>query len=242
MAKRKCEHSDVRHRYRGLGCIFLSQCNWCGERVSLGPSNDEPVAVQVEMRAAEIAGSNRSDDGWPRDEHETSETSGYCDHFTGADRAPGEDYKSWNSGWLSSEIRHHDTNRDATAWSWSIDRPLAEQDVNGEIKAFLDRALQPSPFQPQDSSTDESHGHGREVLVMADKPEDPCPTPLTRQLLERFSVRPTSPTATVSITPKCHRDSGVKIGYSWTDGCAVLRCSTCGAGVARLQLANEVPS
>lgn len=32
------------------------------------------------------------------------------------------------------------------------------------------------------------------------------------------------------------------LGYCWTDGCAVLVCATCGAGVARLQLAFEVPS
>lgn len=139
MANRKCEHE-----------VYGSVCLSCGALgvAGVGPSNDDPVAVQVEMRAAEIAGSNRSDDGWLRGEDESS---GCCDHFTGADRAPGEDYKSWNSGWLSSEIRHHDTRRevrDATAWAWFIDRPLAEQDIDGQVKAFLDLALQPSPFQP----------------------------------------------------------------------------------------------
>jgi hypothetical protein len=34
----------------------------------------------------------------------------------------------------------------------------------------------------------------------------------------------------------------MSVGYSWVDGCAVLTCSTCGAGVARLQLASRAPS
>jgi hypothetical protein len=53
--------------------------------------------------------------------------------------------------------------------------------------------------------------------------EDPCPTPLTRSVLERHSNRPISPTDTVSITPKCHRKSGMTVGYSWGRR---VRCSS----------------
>lgn len=81
-----------------------------------------------------------------------------------------------------------------------------------------------------------------QVERVATATEDPCPTPLTRQLLERVSTRPPSEFGTVSITPKCHPESGMTVGYCWTDGCAVLVCVACGAGVARLQLANEAPS
>jgi hypothetical protein len=69
--------------------------------------------------------------------------------------------------------------------------------------------------------------------------EAPCPTPLTQSVLESHSNRPSS--GTVSITPKCHRRSGMTVGYSWVDGCAVLACAKCGAGVARLQLAKVSP-
>lgn len=31
------------------------------------------------------------------------------------------------------------------------------------------------------------------------------------------------------------------VGYCWADGCVVLACATCGAGVARMQLATDVP-
>ncbi len=38
-----------------LGSIWLSKCITCQAWLSLGPSNDEPPQVQIEMRAAEIA-------------------------------------------------------------------------------------------------------------------------------------------------------------------------------------------
>lgn len=64
--------------------------------------------------------------------------------------------------------------------------------------------------------------------------EPPCSTPLTRSILERSSLRPVP---LLSITPKCHPESGMKIWYDRSDGCAVLSCSECNAGVARLLLA-----
>lgn len=72
--------------------------------------------------------------------------------------------------------------------------------------------------------------------------EEPCPVPLTRSLIESQATRPPSPGMAMSITPKCHRESGMKIWYDREEGHAILVCATCGAGVARLQLANEAPS
>lgn len=80
------------------------------------------------------------------------------------------------------------------------------------------------------------------VEQVATGTEGPCPDRMTQSLLERVSIKPTDPNALVPITPKCHRTSGMRVGYSWSDGCAVLICAQCGAGVARLLLAVEVPS
>lgn len=70
--------------------------------------------------------------------------------------------------------------------------------------------------------------------------EPPCPTPLTRTVLDRHSKA--SETGFVTIYPKCHPDSGMRVAYDPTDGCALLICVLCGAGVGWLQLAAEVPS
>jgi hypothetical protein len=92
---------------------------------SLGPSNDSPPEVQVEMRAAEIALCRRGEPGCLSG---GDEASGNCDHFTGGD-LDDEDPLRWIAGWLSAEIRSHDRRelRDATAWAWDTSRPLAEQ-------------------------------------------------------------------------------------------------------------------
>lgn len=72
--------------------------------------------------------------------------------------------------------------------------------------------------------------------------EEPHPVPLTQHALEQNSIRPKNPNELVSITPKCHRDSGMTVWYCWSDGCAVLVCSTCKAAVCRLLLAVDAPS
>lgn len=81
-----------------------------------------------------------------------------------------------------------------------------------------------------------------EAERVATNTEDPHPTPLTQSLLKRSSKRSIAPNELVSITPKCHRDAEMTVWYCQSDGCALLVCSTCGAGVARLLLAVEVPS
>lgn len=71
--------------------------------------------------------------------------------------------------------------------------------------------------------------------------EEPCPSPLTRSLLDR-GILSTDPTHALSITPKCHPDSGMSAWYRRSDGCVLLVCIACGAGVGWLQLAQDVPS
>lgn len=72
--------------------------------------------------------------------------------------------------------------------------------------------------------------------------EEPCPTILTQRSIEQQSISPAHPNELVSITSKCHRNAGCTVWYCWADGCAVLLCAKCEAGVARMLLAVDVPS
>lgn len=71
--------------------------------------------------------------------------------------------------------------------------------------------------------------------------EDICPTVLTRQVLEAASLQTTEDGGLVSITSKCHRDAGVKLWFRGQDGRVLIQCAECAAGVAWLQISNEVP-
>ena len=50
----ECKHIQSEFTWRGE-VAFARHCMDCKERLSLGPSNDEPAEVKVEIRAAEIA-------------------------------------------------------------------------------------------------------------------------------------------------------------------------------------------
>ena len=51
--RRKCEHLDVATWWSGLPVYaYVERCEDCGHWLSLGPSNDEPASVQVEIWAA----------------------------------------------------------------------------------------------------------------------------------------------------------------------------------------------
>lgn len=80
---RKCRHPRRQRQtinHADWSCLYdCNICRACGEWLSLGPSNDASEAVQVEIRAAEIAADNRARmtlteyDGWnfaTRDGHE----------------------------------------------------------------------------------------------------------------------------------------------------------------------------
>lgn len=63
MTSRRCKHRDdggriSMHWFRagsGSVCCLVNICSMCGVWLSLGPSNDTPDAVKIEIRAAEIA-------------------------------------------------------------------------------------------------------------------------------------------------------------------------------------------
>lgn len=128
MAKRKCRHSLPEITFRpdiSLDGPFSMRCP-CGAQLSLGPSNDEPAEVKVEMRAAEL------DAWWSRDalgheEFNVSEADGWMEH-AGAEGDPSGN-GGVVAGWLARELATHDdrATRDADAWSWDPKRPVAGQ-------------------------------------------------------------------------------------------------------------------
>lgn len=94
------------------------------------PSNDEPEAVRVEMRAAELVGT-----GFER--MTDDERRGYLGHSE-RDFSPSD---TEVAGWLAHEINQSDywrEQRDADAWSWDPTRPLAEQWTTPELTALVE--------------------------------------------------------------------------------------------------------
>lgn len=127
----RCKHKQDDFTWFRDGEAYSRHCRGCGERLSLGLSND--VGCEVEIRAAEIAihvnGSyvptaqdNGYQFGWWR----------HLDMSRGLPDA-GDAYYAchpmWELGWLAREISSHDDRetRDAIAWTWDITRPLSEQ-------------------------------------------------------------------------------------------------------------------
>lgn len=126
MSKR-CRHT-ILEVTKNADCQTVAlRCKACGVQLSLGASNDEPGAVLIEMRAAELEDtehwgpidvSNR--ERWGIEDHQRDDSSddhGYA--LTG----------EYIAGFLSAEIESHGSSatRDASAWSWDISRPIAEQ-------------------------------------------------------------------------------------------------------------------
>jgi hypothetical protein len=50
----RCKHKQQVHQL-GADCVVATRCLDCGAWLSLGPANDAGEAVQLEIRAAEIA-------------------------------------------------------------------------------------------------------------------------------------------------------------------------------------------
>ena len=69
-----CKHENADHLRAGEGWALMDgtampdalceqfRCLDCGAWLSLGPSNDEPEAVRIEMRAAEMLACHEQDD------------------------------------------------------------------------------------------------------------------------------------------------------------------------------------
>jgi len=145
-----CQHSAVRCQRIGRPAILAVRGGWmppgtmglvchvCGVRLPLGPSNDDSPAVQVEMRAAEIA----QVEG---DAMSQAEAIGYAEHP--CDGVISDEHAA---GWLSSEIDTHfeHDHRDIEAWPWDPTRPLAGQ--------------------YEEKSCPVDHGHAKSIAALAD--------------------------------------------------------------------------
>lgn len=128
--KKRCRHPHTKLTWANQDGVYVRyalHCHTCGERLSLGPSNDAPAAV-TEGRAAELAAA--SVDPW----YEvcpgialTAEAWGWSDHETGGSDEDG--WHEWHAGWLARELATHDhrDERDAKAWSWDREIPVALQ-------------------------------------------------------------------------------------------------------------------
>lgn len=113
--------------------VLSAKCDDCGEQLSLGESNDEPVAVKIEMRAAELEpiwGLKLMSTLIERSQGEIDGGDCHSMHALGETR--GGDYPATlDAGWLAREMATHDDrearDRDASAWPWDPTRPLADQ-------------------------------------------------------------------------------------------------------------------
>lgn len=96
--------------------IGQCRCNACGAVIPLGPSNDEPEAVRVEMRAAEIA-QDIACMGWTVLRRDSLVFAGWHDeqltplyHSNGFQyyEPPKFDESQWHAGYLARAIATHD--------------------------------------------------------------------------------------------------------------------------------------
>lgn len=143
---KRCEHDLTLLRFRdgserhGLGLTveltelnkpdFLSaRCENCDFQLSLGPSNDEPAEVQVEMRAAEIERVSAEEIGAPPVGFTANEDFGWDMHMAPAEYTHSVHFAKRAAGYLARELATHDDRetRDADAWPWDPSRPIAEQ-------------------------------------------------------------------------------------------------------------------
>lgn len=141
--KKRCRHPHTKLTWANQDGVYVRyalHCHTCGERLSLGESNDAPAAV-TEGRAAELAAA--SVDPW----YEvcpgialTAEAWGWSDHETGGSDEDG--WHEWHAGWLARELATHDHRgeRDAKAWSWDPTRPVTDQGP-GQAYAGVDRSV-----------------------------------------------------------------------------------------------------
>jgi hypothetical protein len=118
-----CEHITRRFTFHGaLGHTIAAHCYTCGERLSLGPSNDEPAEVQIEMRAAEIY---QLDCNGLAYRIAPDDRNGVLAHLSRWDPAA----EQW-AGWLAREIQMGDRDDlllDSQSWSWDPSEPVADQ-------------------------------------------------------------------------------------------------------------------
>jgi hypothetical protein len=119
---RKCRHRNPRTGMWRAGaqdwlnntCLIVDRlvCDDCGAWLPLGPSNDAPAAVAVEIRAAEIAAlgigtpllwiARDEEHGWRDFANEDGGGDCHCSE------AVRHDDKNWHTGYLARCIVEHD--------------------------------------------------------------------------------------------------------------------------------------
>jgi len=92
------------------------------DRGSLGPSNDDSPAVQVEMRAAELEAWIAVDCLLVSNALEPMERDGWRTWVDNGDPTPDSE-----PGWLAAEMYTAGADERPEAWSWYISRPIADQ-------------------------------------------------------------------------------------------------------------------
>ena len=131
----KCKHSNTTSEFLADGTTARKwlYCDDCNKPLSLGPSNDDSPAVQVEMRAAESYAKG-NDPEPPFSNVPFMALFGFANHSKQLDSVSAWPPRhrsgvDWWSGWLLRELATHDDRetRDANAWAWDLSRPLAEQ-------------------------------------------------------------------------------------------------------------------
>lgn len=120
--KRRCRHTGRAIAIIGVDveAYACRKCDAVGVR-SLGPSNDDSPAVQIEIRAAEISACHG-----PR--MNETEARGYGQHPFDTDDT--DHSPAWFAGWLASEmdlLLEEGEPYDAEAWPWDPKRSVAGQ-------------------------------------------------------------------------------------------------------------------
>lgn len=116
-ADRRRDMKKCRHHYVNvvkipphpmIGLVVGIACRLCGKRISLGPSNDVPPKVQMEIRAAELA-AIASDPKWQMPiGFSGDEDRGWWMCERGDDHAQTDRHLA---GWLAYKITTHDEQR-----------------------------------------------------------------------------------------------------------------------------------
>lgn len=142
-----CRHLGVVYTYHPDTDLALScRCSptfGCGAQLSLGPSNDLPRKVRVEMRAAELDLWYSADDLSVGD-FSPLERDGWSMHCTHGDLVGTlstviADHVE--AGWLACETAMHDGRdmRDADAWSWDTSQPIADQKIEEKLSRLAEQ-------------------------------------------------------------------------------------------------------
>lgn len=112
----------------------------CSVELSLGPANDDPEEVQIEIRAAEIAqeveSAHRPGRWVDYEDLSHQEWAGWTEHANGTSEALAIPH-GWRAGWLARQIFMHDDlvvdeSGDLVATMMEDVRPLSTAELDGE--------------------------------------------------------------------------------------------------------------